>query len=161
MSRVSSVKSNIEGWARKLTRVRSRIDQTKSAARNSLVVNIAYWLLVVFVWWPIKFSFLFLYYALVWPVLKILGSSTSMSLPESPGRNTRQTPSQDRPKPSRQRVKIQVFRQQVWEDASGAITDSDRSGNYIALYMGRIKAQNGGCRVRAIDMDTGSIVDTA
>lgn len=141
--------------------IRSRFDHAKIAAQDSLVVKIAYWLLRVFVWWPIKFSVLLLYYVMVWPVLTVLGSSSTMSFPESRGGNTRTTPQKDRPKPSRQRIKIQVFRQQVWQDASGSITDSDRAGNYISLYMDRIKAQNGGCRVRAIDMDTGSIVDTA
>ena len=141
--------------------IRSRIGRAKIAAQDSLVMKIAYWLVRVFVWWPIKFSVLLLYYVMVWPVLTILGSSSTMSLPESQGGNTRTTAQKDRPKRSRQRVKIQVFRQQVWQDASGSISDSDRAGNYISLYMDRIKAQNGGCRVRAIDMDTGSIVDTA
>lgn len=152
-----SIKKNIDLVRNKINEIKQKIDNLKQTVKESTFAKIAYWFFMICFWWPVKYSFLFLYYVGIWPFIKLLGGVSSSDLnfsSSSKNINDKMAPSSTAS--SYKSWKIQVYQGSYWEDrASG----NDPNPNYISHRVETIKKQNGGKKTRAIYRDSGQVID--
>ena len=152
-----NIKKNIDLIRNKINEIKQKIDSFKQAAKDSIFTKIAYWFFMICVWWPVKYSFLFLYYLGIWPFIKLFGggSSSNINLSSSSSSSSIDFDELDA-KSSNKKWKIQVYQGSYWEDRA---TGDDPNPNYISSRVETIKKQNGNKKTRAIYMDSGQVID--
>jgi len=152
-----NIKKNIDLIRNKINEIKQKIDNLKQAAKDSIFTKIAYWFFMISFWWPVKYSFLFLYYVGIWPFIKLLGGVSSSDINfSSSSRNPDDEMTSSSTTSSNKKWKIQVHQGSYWEDRA---TGDDPNPNYISSRVETIKKQNGGKKTRAIYMDSGQVID--
>ena len=165
-----NIKKNIDLITNKINEIKQKIDDFKQVAKDSIFTKIVYWFFMITIWWPMMYSFLFLYYLGIWPFLKILGGLTEAgsdlsfdsSSPDSSSSDSSSSDSSNSRKrnkwtpPVRRPWKIQVYNSNYWSDVLNGDTPDH---NYISQELQIKKMQNEGKKVRAIYRDTGEVID--
>lgn len=155
-----NIKKNIDLIRNKIKEVKQKIDSFKQVAKDSIFTKIAYWFFMICIWWPVKYSFLFLYYLGIWPFIKLFGSVSSSNINFSSSSidfdELDAKAAASSTKSSNKKWKIQVYQGSYWEDRA---TGDDPNPNYISSRVETIKNQNGGKKTRAIYMDSGQVID--
>ena len=151
-----NIKKNIDLIRNKINEIKQKIDSFKQAAKDSIFTKIAYWFFMICVWWPVKYSFLFLYYLGIWPFIKLFGGSSSSNINLSSSSSSSIDFDELDAKSSNKKWKIQVYQGSYWEDRA---TGDDPNPNYISSRVQTIKKQNGNKKTRAIYMDSGQVID--
>ena len=155
-----NIKEKIDLITNKINEIKQKIDDFKQVAKDSIFTKIVYWFFMITIWWPMKYSLLFLYYLGIWPFLKILGGLTegtsdpSFDSSSSDSSNSRK--SNKWTPPVRRPWKIQVYNSNYWSDVLNGDTPDH---NYISQELQIKKMQNEGKKVRAIYRDTGEVID--
>lgn len=143
IQQIKKIQQNIHSFKVKINNILETI-------KNNTITKVLYWIFVIFLWWPVKYSFLFMYYILIWPFVKILGGSGSLSSSQSSGSSSLEG--------RLRRWKIEVYIDGMWwEKFSG----TNENKQYISSQVMLVKGQNGGNRTRAVYADTGEMIDSA
>ena len=157
-----NIKKKIDLIANKINEIKQKIDDFKQAAKDSIFTKTAYWVFMICIWWPIKYSFLFLYYVGIWPFLKIMNIDTGSSNDYTGSSNDYDPSSNNlsessKPRSSDRRTwKIQFFTGSTWNDC---LQGDSTNHNYISQQLQIKKQQHNGKKVRAIYADTGTVID--
>ena len=161
----AKIKEKFKEISEKIDKIKNNINDFKESAKDSIFTKIAYWLFMIFFWWPIKYSFIVMYYLVVWPFLKILGSASSasyddFSYDESSSTNDaykqRSEDARAKTDAANRKLKVQFWSDTHWVDASHI---SGANANRIGIELDRVSKQRPGKRVRCIDVETGNVVD--
>lgn len=123
-----------------------KINNILETIKNNTITKVLYWISVIFLWWPVKFSFLFMYYILIWPFVKVFGGSGSLSSGSSFLDGGRRWWS------------IEVFEGGKWWEK---FSSQNEDKNYISSMVTKIQSQNGGNKTRAIYKDTGELIESS
>ena len=139
IQQIKKIKQNINSF-------KSKTQSVLEMIKNNKITKAIYWISFIFLWWPVKFSFLFMYYIVIWPFVKIFGSSGSSSSGTSflDGR--------------RRWWSVQVFERGMWFDR---FTSQNEDKNYISTMVTKIHSQNSGKKIRAIYKDTGELIESS
>ena len=129
-----NIKKNIDLITNKINEIKQKIDDFKQVAKDSIFTKIVYWFFMITIWWPMKYSFLFLYYLGIWPFLKILGGASDLSFDSSSPDSSSSDSSNSRKSnkwtpPVRRPWKIQVYNSNYWSDVLNGDTPDH---NYIS-----------------------------
>lgn len=157
-----NIKKNIDLIANKINEIKQKIDDFKQMAKDSIFTKTAYWFFMICIWWPVKYSFLFLYYVGIWPFLKIMSFDTGSSNNYTGSSDDYDSSSNNlsessKPRSSDRRTwKIQFYNGSTWNDC---LVGDSTSHNYISQQLQIKKQQNNGKKVRAIYADTNTVID--
>ena len=155
MEFLKNIKKNIDLVANKINEIKQKIDDLKQVAKDSIFTKTAYWFFMICIWWPVKYSFLFLYYVGIWPFLKIMTFDTGSS--DNYNSSSNNLSESSKPRSSDRRTwKIQFFTGSTWNDC---LVGDSTNHNYISQQLQIKKQQNNGKKVRAIYADTNTVID--